>query len=128
MWSAIFRVHRVMHSAPQKTLGNLIDHTPWHVAGLFIGEDMTEFTHTLRHYCRNPRCRSKLPAPVANEREAFCCRGCYSAFYRTRCRCCEQTIEQPARGQRIICKKTKCKSAWKGGLGFGRYAGSSKNP
>ena len=28
---------------------------------------MTEFTETaLRHMCRNPRCRSKLPAPVSN--------------------------------------------------------------
>jgi hypothetical protein len=25
---------------------------------------MTEFTETLRHYCRNPRCRSKLPTAV----------------------------------------------------------------
>jgi len=37
----------------------------------------------LRHYCRNPRCRSKLPDPVENTREAFCCRGCYRQFYRS---------------------------------------------
>jgi hypothetical protein len=33
-----------------------------------------------RHHCRNPRCRSKLPAPVESVRKAFCCRGCHSAF------------------------------------------------
>jgi hypothetical protein len=26
----------------------------------FFGGNMTEFTQTLKHYCRNPRCRSKL--------------------------------------------------------------------
>ena len=35
---------------------------------------MTDFAQELRHRCRNPRCRSKLPAPVANAREAFCTR------------------------------------------------------
>jgi hypothetical protein len=44
----------------------------------------------LRHYCRNLKCRSKLPAPIENVRKAFCCRGCHSAFYRTRCLVCEK--------------------------------------
>ena len=74
---------------------------------------LTEFKQQERHYCRNPKCRSKLPAPVASEREAFCARGCYSSFYLHRCRVCEKPIEQPKRGQRIICKRAKCKSAWK---------------
>ena len=86
---------------------------------------MTEFKQELRHYCRNPKCRSKLPAPVANEREAFCARGCYSSFYLHRCRVCEKPIEQPKRGQRIICKKAKCKNAWNAKLGFGRYVAPS---
>jgi hypothetical protein len=47
---------------------------------------MTEFAETaLRHYCRNPRCQSKLPTPVFNSREAFCTKGCHSSFYRRRC-------------------------------------------
>jgi hypothetical protein len=83
---------------------------------------MTEFKQELRHHCRNPKCRSKLPAPIANEREAFCCRGCYSSFYLHRCRVCEQHIEQPKHGQRIICKRSKCRTAWESRLGFGRYA------
>ena len=36
---------------------------------------MTEFATEVRHYCRNPKCRSKLPKPVSNEREAFCARA-----------------------------------------------------
>jgi hypothetical protein len=36
---------------------------------------MTEFDVTLRHHCRNAKCHSKLPAPIASERKAFCCRG-----------------------------------------------------
>jgi hypothetical protein len=87
---------------------------------------MVEFVEEKpRQYCRNPRCRSKLPAPVANEREAFCCRGCYSNFYRTRCRVCEEPIKQPGRGARVVCKKPKCRSAWQRKDGMGRYAASS---
>jgi hypothetical protein len=40
---------------------------------------------TLRHRCRNPKCRGKLKTPVENERDAFCTRGCYTSFYRHRC-------------------------------------------
>jgi hypothetical protein len=47
-----------------------------------------------RHYCRNLRCRSKLPAPVENEHHAFCTRGCYESFYRTRCRVCETDLRK----------------------------------
>jgi len=75
----------------------------------------------LRHRCRNPQCRAKLPAPVTNAREAFCCCGCYTSFFRTRCRVCEELIGQPTRGARLICNRAKCKSAWRVGLGFGRY-------
>jgi hypothetical protein len=46
---------------------------------------VTAFDTETRHYCRNPRCRSKLPAPVANAREAFCARGCFESFYRSHC-------------------------------------------
>ena len=71
----------------------------------------------LRHYCRNLKCRSKLPAPIENVRKAFCCRGCHSAFYRTRCVVCEKdtgtnplTGEKRKRlGQRKFCGR-KCKA------------------
>jgi hypothetical protein len=55
---------------------------------------MTEFATNLRRRCRNPKCRLKLPEPVSNEREAFCCRGCYRSFYRHRCLICEQPMER----------------------------------
>jgi hypothetical protein len=83
---------------------------------------MTEFKQELRHYCRYPQCRSKLPVPVSNPREAFCKRGCYGSFYLHRCRVCEGTIEQNAHEDRKVCKRTKCKNAWQAGHGFGRYA------
>jgi hypothetical protein len=73
---------------------------------------MTEFAVELRHRCRNSKCRSKLPTSVANEREAFCTRGCHASFYRERCLVCE-------RGMRLICNKGKCRNAWRG-IGFGR--------
>jgi hypothetical protein len=54
-----------------------------------------------RRYCRNPRCRSKLLAPVENEHRAFCCRGCFEAFYRKRCLVCERDITvDPMTGRR----------------------------
>ena len=86
---------------------------------------MVEFTENLRRKCR--RCKSKLPTPTSNEREAFCCRGCYEQFYRKRCRVCECDINQPTeegekQGRpRLICKKAKCKSAWRAGIRFGRF-------
>jgi len=76
----------------------------------------------------------KLPTPVSKEREAFCCRGCYQSFYLHRRRVCEERIEQPKHGQRTICKKAKCRNAWNGREGFGKYAvehfsaAASKNP
>src|SRR5260370_35580344 len=47
---------------------------------------------TLRHRCRNPRCRLRLPKPVENEHHAFCCRSCFESFYRARVRVCERDI------------------------------------
>jgi hypothetical protein len=46
----------------------------------------------IRHRCRHPRCGSVLKVPAANPRDAFCCRGCERAFYRSRCRVCEMLI------------------------------------
>jgi len=56
-----------------------------------------------RHYCRNPRCRSKLPAPVENHHHAFCSRGCYSSFFLRRCRVCERPLDaDPMTGAKRI--------------------------
>jgi hypothetical protein len=82
---------------------------------------MTDFAVTDRHYCRSPRCRPKLPAPVASAREAFCVRGCFNSFYLHRCLVCEGAIEQPKRGRRLICKRAQCRNALQGGLSLGRY-------
>jgi hypothetical protein len=82
---------------------------------------VTDFKETeMRKMCR--KCRSKLPTPTSNEREGFCCRGCYNAFYRKHCRVCEAEIEQPKRGERILCKRPKCRTLWDAKSGFGRYA------
>ena len=54
-----------------------------------------------RHYCRNLRCRAKLPEPVDNHRHAFCSRGCFDRFYLGRCRVCERDIStDPLSGRR----------------------------
>jgi len=81
---------------------------------------MTDFTPTLRHYCRNPRCRSKLAAPVTSPREAFCAAGCHSSFYLRRCIVCEGSIERKREDQKI-CRKAECRNAWRAGFGFGCY-------
>jgi hypothetical protein len=86
---------------------------------------LTEFDQKLRHHCRYLKCRSRLPTPVVNHREAFCARGCHSAFYRHRCRVCEGPIEQKGGQQRLICRKAACRNAWQRKEGFGRYATSS---
>jgi hypothetical protein len=86
---------------------------------------MTEFAETaMRSMCRNPRCCSKLPKPVSNPREAFCARGCHNAFYRKRCLVCEGPIERTREDQKI-CRKAKCRSAWRARTGFGRYVAPS---
>jgi hypothetical protein len=79
-----------------------------------------------RHKCRNLRCRSKLPTPVSNPRDAFCCRGCFDSFYLHRCLVCEDPIEQAKRGRpRLICRKAKCRAAFRANLCMGLYLPSS---
>ena len=68
---------------------------------------MTEFAIEVRHYCRNPKCRSKLKATVENPREAFCARGCHSAFYRKRCRVCEEPMERKTENQKVCGKRIR---------------------
>ena len=67
---------------------------------------------TFRTYCRNPKCRGKLKIPVESERDAFCCRGCFTAFYRRRCLVCEQLFDRKTENQRI-CRRAKCRSEFR---------------
>jgi hypothetical protein len=78
----------------------------------------------MRYYCRNPKCRSKLPAPVSNPREAFCARGCHTSFYRKRCLVCEQPMERKTEHQ-LVCGKRRCRNALQGSFDGGRYHASS---
>src|SRR5215471_18260652 len=78
----------------------------------------------MRRYCRNPRCRSKFPQPVANPREAFCVRGCHSSFYLKRCLVCEGPMARKREDQKV-CRKSKCRSTFRAGFDAGRYLPSS---
>jgi hypothetical protein len=87
---------------------------------------MTEFAETeMRHYCRHKLCRSKLLNPTSNSREAFCTPGWHGSFYRHRCIDCEGPLARKREDQKV-CRKSKCRSAWKARHGFGRYV-ASKN-
>jgi hypothetical protein len=72
---------------------------------------MTDFAETeYRHYCRNPKCRTKLPAPVSNPKEAFCPNTtCKQRFYRLRCYVCEE--KKTGRLDAHTCGRRKCKNA-----------------
>jgi hypothetical protein len=85
---------------------------------------LTEFKQEVRHFCRNPKCGSKLPKPVSNPREAFCARGCHTSFYLHRCIVCEGPLQRKREDQKVS-RKSKCRSAWRAGSGFGRYVPSS---
>lgn len=82
---------------------------------------MTDFTPTLRHRCRNPKCQMKLPAPVENQRDAFCIKSCYDTYYRRRCLICERPLVVK-RGKPVLCKRAKCKAALRARSGLGKYA------
>ena len=84
---------------------------------------MTDFAAELRHRCRNPRCRSKLKAPVENPHHAFCSRGCHAGFYRSRCLVCEGAITRKTERQ-LFCRKPRCRSAFRGSESHYRYPGS----
>ncbi len=95
---------------------------PGRRAGFFIGRiSVVEFNQETRKFCRYPKCRSKLPAPVSNAREAFCTRGCHKQFYRSRCFVCEGPMERKTERQ-LICGKRKCRNGLQGrSLPLGRY-------
>src|SRR4051812_13967068 len=64
-------------------------------------------TAQLRHQCRF--CRTKLVEPTDNWRKAFCCRGCHTSYYRSRCLVCEGAIRRKSERQRV-CYAAACKS------------------
>jgi hypothetical protein len=64
----------------------------------------------LRHYCRNPRCRSKLKEPVDNPRVAFCTRGGHSSFYLKRCLVCERQFVKK-NSKQVVCHRHACRTA-----------------
>ena len=74
---------------------------------------MTEFTQTLRHYCRNPRCRSKLPSPASDPHKAFCTPGCHSSFYLKRCLVCENDKPAGSTARRKLCRRPKCEGRYR---------------
>ena len=78
-----------------------------------------------RHYCRNPKCRTKLPAPTGNEREAFCARGCHTSFYRHRCIVCERDMPRNA-GNQHTCYRADCKARWRQKTIISRFLGPVK--
>jgi hypothetical protein len=75
-------------------------------------------------FCRNRKCRSKLKSSVSNPREAFCARGCHTSFYLKRCLVCEGPLQRRNKTQRV-CRKARCRNAWRARAGFGRYSPSN---
>jgi hypothetical protein len=70
-------------------------------------------TKALRHRCRNPRCRMKLPVPVDNEHQAFCTPGCHSSFYRSRCLVCEDPIRRKNDWQKFGSGHATCRAEYR---------------
>ena len=75
-------------------------------------------------YCRHRICRTKLKKPVSNQRDAFCSRGCHTSFYLKRCLVCEGPLERKNKTQRV-CRKSRCRNAWRGEAGSGRLPPST---
>ena len=75
-------------------------------------------------YCRHRKCRTKLKKPVSNKREAFCSRGCHTSFYLKRCLVCEGPLQRRNKTQKV-CRKSRCRNAWRAKAGFGRYCPSN---
>jgi hypothetical protein len=74
---------------------------------------MTEFAQDLRHRCRNPHCRSKLPTPTDDPHKAFCTKGCHGGFYLKRCIVCENEKPAGSTARRIVCRRPKCESKYR---------------
>ena len=63
----------------------------------------------VRIYCRNERCRLKLPEQRENPHSALCCKGCFEQFYKRKCIVCESEIERTA-NNRLLCKRSRCRN------------------
>jgi hypothetical protein len=91
-------------------------------------------TVALRHRCRNPKCRTNLPAPVESKHRAFCVRGCYERFYRNRCRVCERDLRKKAgkdAGRRYCRPPNKCRldaAKWPGRYEYAPRATCTTRP
>jgi len=75
-------------------------------------------------FCRHRKCRTKLKTPVSNPREAFSSRGCHTSFYLKRCLVCEGPLQRRNKTQKV-CRKSRCRNAWRARAGFGRYSPSN---
>jgi hypothetical protein len=83
----------------------------------------------LRHRCRNPRCRCKLPIPTDSPRNAFCTRTCFTGYFRSRCLVCERPMERRQENQ-ATCSRPKCKAALRRDRAhfFGKWGVGSGTP
>jgi hypothetical protein len=77
-----------------------------------------------RHRCRNPHCKSKLPAPTDNEHKAFCTPGCYRSFYLRRCIVCENEKPADSNASRKFCRRPKCRSDYRRNGGLYAFLGT----
>lgn len=57
-----------------------------------------------KYYCR--RCKLQLGFLPLNERERFCCRGCFRMFYERICIVCEETKS----GSGMACTRPACQT------------------
>jgi hypothetical protein len=89
---------------------------------------MTEFAEDLRHRCRNPRCRMKLTAPVANPHKAFCTRGCHSSFHLKRCLVCENDKPAGSTARRKLCRRPKCEGRYRKNSAHYSFLGAAQIP
>src|SRR5262245_8629281 len=63
----------------------------------------------LRHRCRNVRCGAKLGHPTDNLRDAFCCSGCATSYFRNRCLVCERAFERKRKAEHQRFCRPKCR-------------------
>jgi hypothetical protein len=80
---------------------------------LVLGPPMTLTKDSARHFCRNPRCRTKLPRPVENVHHAFCTPGCHTSFYRSRCLVCEEPMKRKRGNQRLKSGHKTCEQEYR---------------
>jgi hypothetical protein len=65
-----------------------------------------------RYHCRYPRCGAKLSEPTDNLRLAFCCFGCFDAYYKKVCLVCERILKPRGRRPRQFCSE-RCRSTFR---------------